>query len=313
MPDTNPIIGEIVSVDSLYIAPVLQDDANGYVTGTPEYFAPIGENKYDPKVSTASSAFDGRIMFNYLSEGISENTVTVSGLSEKKIAQITGKPYDPATGLVYDSGDLSLAPDYALGYRIEIGNGFYKYFWFLKGNFYLEAIDAKTKGEKIDAVSQGLIFLPKYTLFKWAVPDPKNLANTITVPQKRTIGDTSDPAFTLASTWFDQVVTPSSHTAPASLALSNCTPTDGATGVLVTIAPMLVFNNAIADYDSIALLEADGSVIANTMILSTDGKTLTITPTANLSAATAYTIVLAGITDIYGQKLATQTIKFTTA
>lgn len=313
MADTNPIIGEIVSVDNLYIAQVIKDDVSGYAAGTPEYFAPIGENKYDPKVSTASSAFDGRIMFNYLSEGISENTITVSGLSEKKIAQVTGKPYDPATGLVYDNGDLSRVPDYALGYRVEIGNGYYKYFWFLKGNFYISATDAKTKGEKIDAISQELIFLPKYTFYEWEVPDPKNSGKTITVPQKRTIGDTSDPAFKLADAWFDSVVTPSSHVAPAALSLSSSTPANNATGILTTAVPVLAFNNAIADYDGIILLKADNSVVSCTMAISTDGKTLTITPSANLTAATAYTIVLAGVIDIYGQKLATQTIKFTTA
>lgn len=313
MPDTNPIIGEIVSVDSLYIAPIIKDDVSGYAAGTPEYFAPIGENKYDPKVSASSSAFDGRIMFNYLSEGISENTVTVSGLSEKKIAQVTGKPYDPATGLVYDNGDLSRVPDYALGYRVEIGNGYYKYFWFLKGNFYLSATDAKTKGEKIDAVSQELTFLPKYTFYKWTVPDPKNAGGTITVPQKRTIGDTSDPAFTLGNTWFDAVVTPSSHTAPSAIALESSTPASNATGVLDTAPLTLVLNNAVADYSGVTLLKSDGTVVSNTMVLSTDGKTLTITPTASLTAATVYTVVLAGVADIYGQKLATQTIKFTTA
>lgn len=311
--DENPIIGEIVNVDSLYIAKVLQDDASGYATGTPEYFAPIGENKYDPKVSSASSAFDGRIMFNYLSEGISENTVTVSGLAEKKIAEVTGKPYDPATGLVYDNGDLSRVPDYAIGYRVEIGNGYYKYFWLLKGNFYLSATDAKTKGEKIDPVSQELVFLPKYTIHKWSVPDPKDAAKTILAPQKRTIGDTSDPAFTLGDSWFDAVVTPSSHVAPAALALSSSTPAANATGVLTTAIPVLVFNNAIADYDGVILLKADNSIVNCTMTISTDGKTLTITPSENLTAATVYTIVLAGVIDIYGQKLATQTIKFTTA
>lgn len=311
--DEKPIIGEIVSVDSLYIAKVLQDDVNGYAAGTPEYFAPVGENKYDPKVSTASSAFDGRIMFNYMSEGISENTVTVSGLSEKKIAEITGKPYDPATGLVYDNGDLSRISDYALGYRTEIGNGYYKYFWFLKGNFYLNATDSKTKGEKIDPMSQEIVFLPKYTIHKWTVPDPKDASKTILAPQKRTIGDTSDPAFTLGDSWFDAVVTPSSHTAPSALALSSSTPANNATGVVDTAPLTLVFNNGIADYSGVTLLKADGTVVNNAMVLSTDGKTLTITPSASLTAATVYTIVLAGVVDIYGQKLATEAIKFTTA
>ena len=85
----NPIIGEVVSIDNVYIAPVTKDDSTGFTAGAPVYFAPAGEIKYDPKVSTASSAFDGRIMFNYMTEGVSETTLTLSGIAEKIIAQVT--------------------------------------------------------------------------------------------------------------------------------------------------------------------------------------------------------------------------------
>jgi len=313
MPDINPVIGEVVSIDNVYIAPVTKDDITGFTAGTPAYFAPAGEIKYDPKVSTASSAFDGRIMFNYMTEGISETTLTLSGIAENIIAQVTGKSYDPTTGLVYDSGDLSRVPDYALGYRVEIGNGYYKYFWLLKGNFYLSASDAKTKGEKIDPVSQEIVFLPKYTFYQWSVPDPKNSGQSILMSQKRTIGDTSDPMFTAAANWFAAVVTPSAYTVPDALALLSSLPISNATAVPITAAPALTFNNAIADFGGITLIKADGTVVSDTVTLSTDGETVTITPTASLSAATVYTVIIADVKDVFGQKLATQTVKFTTA
>ena len=211
MSDTaNQIIGEIISCDSLYIAAITADTDAAYTPGTPEPFAPVGEVKYDPKVSTASSSYDGIVMFNYLAEGISETTVTVSGLAEKLIAKITGKSYDPTTGIVYDSGDLSHTPSYALGYRVEIGTGAFKYFWLLKGKFYVSATDAKTKGEKIDPIATEVTFLPTRTVHKWAVPDPSDTTGTgkITIGQKRVIGDTNDSAFTGSAEWFTAVQVP---------------------------------------------------------------------------------------------------------
>lgn len=208
-------IGEIISCDSLYIAPVTVDSDTAYTAGTPVSLAPAGEIKYDPKISAAHSSYDGRVMFNYFSEGVSETTVTVSGLTEKLRAQLTGKSYDASTGVIYDSGDLSYVPDYALGYRVEIGDGIFKYFWLLKGQFQLAAEDAKTRGEKISPVSTQVTFLPVVTNYKWSVPDPRDATGTskILVPQKRIIGDTSDSAFIGAATWFAAVQTPKVPTA----------------------------------------------------------------------------------------------------
>jgi phi13 family phage major tail protein len=214
MPDTpNQIIGEIISCDNLYIAPVTADTAAAYTVGTPEPFAPVGEVKYDPKVSAASSSYDGIVMFNYLNEGIAETTVTISGLAEKVKAKVTGKSYDATTGMIYDSGDLSHTPEYALGYRVEIGTGTgtFLYFWLLKGKFYLSAaMDAKTKGEKIDPQATEVTFLPTRTIHPWSVPDPSDSTGTnkISIGQKRVIGDTSDTAFTTADDWFTAVQTP---------------------------------------------------------------------------------------------------------
>ncbi|MNG39919.1 hypothetical protein D3C84_1282660 [compost metagenome] len=62
--------------------------------------------------------------------------------------------------------------------------------------------------------------------------------------------------------------------------------------------------------------KADGSgVVAGTLALSTDGKVVTFTPAANLTAATAYMLIAGvGIKDLAGNALAaTSVTKFTTA
>lgn len=101
-------------------------------------------------------------------------------------------------------------------------------------------------------------------------------------------------------------------TAQAAIALSSSTPINGATGVATGVAPALTFNNAIEDYSGIMLINVTDDTLVSTTV-TTDGtnKIVTITPTAALTATKQYSIILAGITDIYGQKLANAIIKFT--
>jgi phi13 family phage major tail protein len=309
-------VGEIINCDSLYIAKILQDDANGFVTGAPSYLAPVGEVKEDPKVSSSSSAYDGAVMFNYYSEG-GELTVTVPGLTERKAAEITGKSYDAAKGIVFDSGDLAYIPAYALGFRVEVGStggvSYYKYRWFLKGNFQISSTTAKSKGEKVDGQSQEVTFNPLRTVHKWTVPHPTDSSKTITTGLKVTKTDTTDPAFTTEDSWFSQVQTPDTIGKPSVIALSSSVPADDAAGVLATAHPTLTFSNAIASDDILLIKTSDNSIVPVTKSYDTAGKILTITPSANLTASGAYQIIVAGVKDIYGQSFAAQVINFTVA
>jgi methionine-rich copper-binding protein CopC len=98
------------------------------------------------------------------------------------------------------------------------------------------------------------------------------------------------------------------------LALSSSTPANNATNVTVGSTITLTFNNAIKDYSDISLLdESDNSLVAFTTLADVTGKIITLTPSSSLTAGKTYDVVLAGVTDIYNQKLAQQIIKFTTA
>ena len=99
---------------------------------------------------------------------------------------------------------------------------------------------------------------------------------------------------------------------PAAIALSSSNPTSNATGVAINIQPVLTFNNAIRDYSNITLLnETDNSIVAYTASIDVSNKIVTIAPSAALTAGKKYDIILAGVTDIYGQKLANTIISFT--
>lgn len=309
-------IGQLVNCDNLHIALVTADTDSAYTAGTVEYLAKLGEVKEDAKTANAPSAFDGAIAYNHFYEGAGETTLTIPGLTERKAAELTGKPYDSTKGIVFDTGDPSRAPIYALGYRVqsETDDGPYnKYRWFLKGRFVLSATTAKSAGEKKDPQSQEVTFYPLKTVHKWDLPDPQNAGQTISDGLKRTVTDTSDPAFTTESAWFSQVQTPDTIGAPSALALSSSNPAANATGVLATVHPTLTFNNAISDYSGISLVKSDGTLVTAPITANTTGKVLTLTPSASLTASAVYFIVLAGVLDAFGQTITNQTIKFTVA
>ncbi|MFT8889477.1 MAG: major tail protein [Ethanoligenens sp.] len=212
MPDTleNPVVGEVVGIDNLYAAqiPTGGDTAAAYTPSTPFILAPVAEIKHDPKGDATLSYYDNGPMFAHPFEGESEETITVSGLSDQMLALLTGKSWDASKGIVYDSGDPIYSPYFAVGYHISIGNGFDKYRWFLKGIFVPSSEDYKTKGEKVDPQSMELAFKPLRTIHQFTYPDPRNASGNITGPLKIVKADTSSPLFTTAANWFNAVQFP---------------------------------------------------------------------------------------------------------
>lgn len=105
-----------------------------------------------------------------------------------------------------------------------------------------------------------------------------------------------------------------SGTASDPLALSSSNPANNAASVTTDTHPALTFNNAIASYSGVVLLdETDNTITSATMSLDATRKILTIVPTAALVTAKTYDIILSGVTDVFGQVLAQQIIKFTVA
>lgn len=110
----------------------------------------------------------------------------------------------------------------------------------------------------------------------------------------------------------DEVASIFASAAPSALALSSSVPADAATAVVTSSNIVLTFNNKIAE-ESIVLTTQAGVVVPFSKSWDVNGKILTIDPTANLTAATSYNIVIAGVSDIYSQTLAPVVRKFTTA
>lgn len=298
--------GEFINIDNLHYAQIV-DTLAAYTPGANKYLAPAGEISHEPSVNMKTRYYDGVPMFTSNTEGETKVAITVSGVPSKLAAELTGKYYDPTKGIVIDTGDASKAPWCAFSGRMELGDGGFKHFQYLKGKFSLGKASAKSKTDDIDAQTYELTYTAVTTVHTWSVNGEQKGVKAVQ-------GDTTDPAFN-ATNWFNQVQTPDTvGTVIAAIALSSSNPTANATGVATTVKPTLTFNNQISNYSDIVLFnQTDGVLVANTITADAAGKILTITPTAALVSAKVYQIILAGVTDIYGQVLADTTVKFTVA
>lgn len=296
--------GEFVGVDSIYTAIILEDSENNYIADTPEYFAPAAEIAGEPEIESTPTYYDNVPQDNYITEGVTTLAVIVSGVPADKMAKYLGKHYDAASGRVLDTGEPN-PPDVALSFRFNKGKEDYRYYQYLKGKFSGGSEEATTKKKGIDIKTYKMTFTAVTTTYKWTVDGEEK-------QMKRIYADTTDEAFD-PDGWFAQVQTPYTTSAPAALALTGSDPGDGDTGEAVGVKPALTFSNKIKSYNVTLINTATLAAVACAFSFDATGKVLTITPDANLAAATKFAIVINKITDIYGQTLTDTIIDFTTA
>jgi phi13 family phage major tail protein len=303
----NSQYGELVNLDSLNYALVTADTTATYSTGSVSALAPAGEIQHEAKADINTRYYNGVPMFTSVTEGATSVKITVSGVPMVLAAKLTGKPYDSVHGIMVDTGDASGTPDAALSGRMELGDGGFRYFQYLKGKFSVGAQTAVSRTEKTTEKTVDLTYTAMTTIHQFTMPD----ASTKGV--KGLFADTTDVAFTSGSAWFSQTQTPDTLGAVAAIALSSSVPANNATAVVATVAPVLTFNNAIASDNVILVKTADNSIVEVTKTYNTTGKVLTITPTGALTSAGVYNIIVSGVKDIYGRTLAPSVIKFTVA
>jgi len=295
--------GEFVGVDNLHAAIIIEDSEENYIAETPEYLAPSAEIAGEAETNNIPTYYDNMPADNYVTEGPTTLTITVSGIPADKAAKYLGKKYDAATGRVLDTGEPN-PPYCAISFRFNRGKNGYRYYQYLKGTFSGGSEEAASKSNNIDIRTYQLTFTAVNTTHKWEIDGELK-------SMKRIFADTSDPAFDPEG-WFSQVQTPDVSSAPSAVALSSITPADGATAVDLDAEIVLTFNNKIKE-EAIALINTDtGDVVDVEKTWNETGKVLTITPKSNLSASTKFIVSVTGVVDIYGQKLAATSSDFTT-
>ena len=203
--------GEFVGVEQLHAAKITADTADAYTAETPEYLAPSAEISIQSNINNAPQFYDNVAGFDYVDEGVTTVTLTVSGIPAAKLAEYLGKHYDSATGRILDDGQPN-PPYYALSFIFNKGPGDKRYYQYLKGVFSGGEETGTSKADgNVTVHTYQLTFTALNTTHRWSIG---GALRTL----KRIFADTTDANFTgTDSTWFAAVQTPESSTELAAL------------------------------------------------------------------------------------------------
>lgn len=170
-------VDEFRGTDDLYYAEVLIDDNeentagsgetpnHGYVTGTVKRLAPVAEISKTVDTASDTKYYDNKPAFTINAEGADTITLNVPALDLATLADITGKQIDSTTGAFMDG---EATPKYfALGYRLGLTDGTYRYVWRYKGSFAIPDETSQTKNAGTDSNGQELTYTGIMTTHKF--------------------------------------------------------------------------------------------------------------------------------------------------
>lgn len=148
---------EFRGCDNLVIAEVTADSkGNPYTVGAVQSLAPVAEISKTVENSSETHYYDNVGMIIIRSEGSDEVTLTVPALPLATVAFVTGKTIDPTTGAFIDGE--SVERYFAIGYRLRLTDGTYRYVWRLKGSFSIPDETSSTENDGTDTNNQELTF-----------------------------------------------------------------------------------------------------------------------------------------------------------
>lgn len=294
--------GVIIGLRDLHYALLQQDDSSGVVYSTPVKIAGAVQANINPNSSNDTLFADDGPMETASSLGQIELELIAADFPLEVQAALLGHTI---SGGVLKRNANDVPPWVAIGFKSLKSNGKYRYVWLLKGKFNQPEQKHETKGDRVNFQTPTLKgnFVKRDYDNEWIHQTDEDMINYVA---------------SLGANWFTAVSggVATDTTPPA---VSSSTPVDGATGVAVSTALSVTFNEALAlstiNAGSVFLLNATDANIAGTINVSADRKTITFTPASNLAATTAYRLIFTtAITDLAGNKLAAPyVLNFTTA
>lgn len=190
---------EFRGCDNVVVAEVTKDDNTGYTVGNVVWLAPAAEISKTTENSSETHYYDNVGAIVIRTEGSDEITITVPALELGQLSTITGKSIDPATGAYVD--DEGTEKYYALGYRLKLTDGTYRYVWRLKGAFSnIPDETSTTESDSVDTNNQSVVFTGNKTLYSFQAGNIKGRAKAVVIDERDGLADVSD--------FFNQVITP---------------------------------------------------------------------------------------------------------
>lgn len=191
-------VDEFRGTDNLVYAEVLTDNneqGEGYTTGTVKVLAPVAEISKTVETSSDTKYYDNKPALTINAEGADTITLTIPALDLQTLADIVGKNYDTTLGAFFDG---EATPKYfALGYRLRLTDGSYRYVWRYKGSFAVPDETSATEDAGTDSNNQQLTYTGIKTMHKFT--------KTGTSEKALVVDERDDKA--KISTFFDAVTT----------------------------------------------------------------------------------------------------------
>lgn len=202
MPDTQQIF-EFRGVDKFYFAEVIKDDAEGYSCGTPVH-VPVQEIGKNVDAASEAHYYDNKAMIVVNSESADTITLVLAPPALDKLAAMTGKSFDAATGMMVDSPRQNKY--YAIMYRTKGTDGGYRYVSRLKGQFNIPEETVQTENDGTDTNNTSIEFTGIYTEHEFT----KGIFNGSAWEAAGAKGIVVDARYGLAdvSNFFSQIQTP---------------------------------------------------------------------------------------------------------
>ena len=190
---------EFRGCDNVVVAEVTKDDSTGYTVGNIISLAPVAEVSKTTENSSETHYYDNVGAIVIRTEGSDEVTLTTPALELGQLKVITGKSMDPATGAYVD--DEGTEKYYALGYRLKLTDGTYRYVWRLKGAFSnIPDETSTTESDSVDTNNQSVVYTGNKTLYSFQAGNIKGRAKAVVIDERDGLADVSG--------FFSQVVTP---------------------------------------------------------------------------------------------------------
>lgn len=276
------------------------------VGGVPVYQAPIRivkamQANINPNTSSETLFADDGPADTATTLGDIELELNMADLSLDEQADLLG--HEVVGGILKKKGSDN-PPWVAIGFKTLKSNGSYRYVWLQKGKFQPPEQNHETKGDTVNFQTPTIRgnFVKRDADQEW---------------ERMADEDHVDYVPSIGTNWFTD---PGgvADTTPPTITLTD--PLDTDVGVLITVAPVITFSEALAlstiNSDNIFMVKvSDDSVVAGALTMNAARTEITFTPTVALDAATAYKMMITTlVSDVAGNKLATlNTFSFTTA
>jgi phi13 family phage major tail protein len=157
---------EFRGCDNFVCARVIKDDKTGFETGPVTVVAPIASVAKTSEVSSETHYYDNTGLIQIRAVGVDTVTFVVPAMYLDKLAMVTGAYIDPQTG-AYMSGE-DTDEEFAVGYRLKLTDGSYRYVWRLKGTFSgVPDENSNTESNSVDTQNQQVVFSGTKTIYEF--------------------------------------------------------------------------------------------------------------------------------------------------